>query len=94
MKKIETEMCAAVDGCYNYSKGNTRVEKTTNGVTVWLHGNLICKKVNGVKSYYTAGWDSATTCSRLNALGACVSRRGGYIHYQDGTPVQTYYKPY
>lgn len=97
MRKIESEMHAAFNGGYSWAKGNTRVEAVEIGkikrVSAYLFGNIIAEKINGVKRFFTSGYNTATTCSRLNALGAGVSRKGGYIHYADGTPVQAYYSP-
>nr|DAI16434.1 MAG TPA: hypothetical protein [Bacteriophage sp.] len=101
MRKIESEMYAAFNGGCNWTKGNTRVDVETLGdtkrVRCYLYGNLIAEKIISksmyVKRFFTGGYDTATTCNRLNALGAGVSRKGGYIHYADGTPVQAYYNP-
>lgn len=98
MRKIESEMCAAFNAGYNWTKSNTRVEVSTSDnekrVRCFLFGNIIAEKIIGksvyIKRFFTSGYDTATTCSRLNALGANVSRRGGYIHYADGTPVQAH----
>lgn len=101
MRKIESEMCAAFNGGYNWAKGNTRVEAETLGdtkrVRCFLFGNIIAEKIINksvcIKRFFICGYNTATTCNRLNALGANVSRKGGYIHYADGTPVQAYYSP-
>ena len=99
MRKIESEMYAAFNAGYNWAKNNTRVEASTSGdikrVRCFLFGNIIAEKIINksvyIKRFFTSGYNTATTCSRLNALGANVSRKGGYIRYADGTPVQTYY---
>lgn len=99
MRKIETEMYAAFNAGYNWATHNTRVEVSTSDdgkrVRCFLFGNIIAEKIINksvyIKRFFTSGYNTATTCSRLNALGANVSRKGGYIHYADGTPVQTYY---
>lgn len=99
MRKIESEMYAAFNAGYNWTKRNTRVEVSSaddiKRVRCLLFGNIIAEKIISksmyIKRFFTSGYNTATTCSRLNALGANVSRKGGYIHYTDGTPVQTYY---
>ena len=83
MRQIEKEMVAAFNAGRNFNKSNTSVE--TNAVTwdyvnnrwqrfavvVRLHGNLIAAKDAAGNIYYSnAGWSSATTRSRLAALGA------------------------
>jgi len=105
MRKIEQEMYAAFCGGYNWHKSNTRVKvkyysNGTKSVCVFLFGNLIAEKIinnaKGIysKRFFTSGFDTATTCSRLKALGAGVSRKGGIIHFVDtGEAVQTYYTP-
>ena len=92
-------MNAAFKAQFNWAKSNTRVEVSTSDdgkrVRCFLFGNIIAEKIINksvyIKRFFTSGYDTATTCNRLNALGANVSRKNGYIHYADGTPVQTYY---
>lgn len=99
MRKIESEMYAAFNAGYNWAKSNTRVEVSTTGdekrVRCFLFGNIIAEKIISksvyIKRFFTSGYNTATTCSRLNALGAGVSRKGGFIHYADGTQVQAHY---
>lgn len=105
MRKIEKEMYAAFCGGYNWRKSNTRVKVLsysdgTKSVYVFLFGNLIAEKIinnaKGIysKRFFTCGFDTATTCSRLKALGARCSRKGGVIHFVDtGEAVQSYYTP-
>lgn len=49
----------------------------TDGVHVWLHGNMIAKRYDGKVSMTLAGWNTNTTRDRLNgiahAIGADVS---------------------
>jgi N12 class adenine-specific DNA methylase len=45
--------------------GNTR----TDGESLWLHGNLIAKKLNSKTiELYDAGWQTVTTKERLNGV--------------------------
>ena len=43
MRKIESQMCAAVQSNIDWKSGNTEVtiDKETNTSSVYLHGNLI-----------------------------------------------------
>ena len=68
MRKIETQMNAAIHGNANWSKANTSVT-TTDGVSeVRLHGNLIAKVGDDFVTIFDGGWQSNTTKSRLNAI--------------------------
>ena len=68
MRKIETQMCAAIQGNANWKLKNTTVT-TTDGVSeVRLHGNLIAKVGDDFVTVFDGGWQSTTTKSRLNAI--------------------------
>jgi hypothetical protein len=68
MRKIETQMNAAIKGNKNWSNANTQV--TTEGTLskVYLHGNLIAKVGDDFVTIFDGGWQSNTTKSRLNAI--------------------------
>ena len=70
MRKIERQMCDAVQGNRNWSSANTSVtiDKETNTSSVYLHGNLIATVTDNDMTIYDGGWQSNTTKSRLNAL--------------------------
>ena len=68
MRKIESQMNAAIQGNANWSKANTTVT-TQDGVSeVRLHGNLIAKVGDDFVTVFDGGWQSNTTKSRLNAI--------------------------
>ena len=75
MRKIESQMCAAVQSNIDWKSGNTEVtiDKETNTSSVYLHGNLIATVTDNDMTIYDGGWQSNTTKSRLNALinGLC-----------------------
>lgn len=73
MRQIEKKMVEAVATRENFRLSNTEVYNKKNGVFVFLHGNLIFAKIAGVNYYSNAGWNTATTASRLRALGANYS---------------------
>ena len=75
MRKLEEVMRNAVNAKRNASISNTLVSVENNAVKVYLHGNLIYKEENGVKSFTLAGWNTVTTRSRLNALGVDVRQK-------------------
>ena len=68
MRKIESNMNAAIKANKNWSNANTQV--TTEGTLskVYLHGNLIAKVGDDFVTIFDGGWQSNTTKSRLNAL--------------------------
>ena len=70
MRKIESQMCAAVQSNKDWKSGNTEVtiDKETNTSAVYLHGNLIATVTDNDMTIYDGGWQSNTTKSRLNAL--------------------------
>ena len=78
MRKIETQMNAAIQANQNWSKDNTRVE-TTDGVSkVFLYGHLIAEVDEDSMTIFDGGFQSVTTKSRLNALcdEFCVAGEG------------------
>ena len=68
MRKIETEMNAAIAQGTNWSKANTSVTFEGEVAEVRLHGNLIAKVGEGFIELFDGGWQSTTTKSRLNAI--------------------------
>lgn len=83
MKRIEEKMLRAIKDGRNWSESNTEVAHN-NGVTkVYLHGNLIAKRVNAKWLYSLCGWNTLTTRSRLNVLGCNVVQRN-FTPYRNG----------
>ena len=68
MRKIETEMNAAIASGTNWSKANTSVTFEGEVAEVRLHGNLIAKIGEGFIELFDGGWQTTTTKSRLNAI--------------------------
>ena len=78
MRKIESQMCFAIQRNINWKSGNTEVV-TTHGVsTVYLHGNKIALVDDTTMTIFDGGWQSVTTKSRLNALCSefCIAGEG------------------
>ena len=82
MRKIETQMCQAVQQNINWSSANTTVtiDKETNTSSIYLHGNLIAQVDEDSMTIFDGGYQSVTTKSRLNALCEefCVDGEGVY----------------
>ena len=80
MRKIESQMIAAVQDNRNWCSGNTSVtiDVETNTSSVYLHGNLIATVTDNDMTIYDGGWQSVTTKSRLNALcdAFCIAGEG------------------
>ena len=68
MRKIETQMIAAVHGNKNWSSGNTQVVTNCGVSTVYLHGNKIAMIDDNSMTIFDGGYQTKTTKSRLNAL--------------------------
>ena len=78
MRKIETQMNAAVQANQNWTSGNTSV-LTEDGISkVYLHGNHIATIDDDSMTIFDGGFQSNTTKSRLNALCSefCVAGEG------------------
>ena len=84
MRKIEKQMCAAVQSNQNWSSGNTSVyfDPETGVSIVRLHGNKIAEVSDTDMTIFDGGYQSLTTKSRLNALckefcieGECVYQK-------------------
>ena len=70
MRKIETQMNAAIQANRNWQSGNTSVhfDAETGVSVVRLHGNKIAEIDDNSMTIFDGGWQSTTTKSRLNAL--------------------------
>lgn len=73
MKAIEKNMVAAVFGGYDWRESNTEVTNTNGAIIVRLHGNIIYRKTPAGIKFSDGGYPSATTASRLRALGANIT---------------------
>ena len=80
MRKIEKQMCAAIQANKNWQSGNTSVHfnEETGESIVRLHGNLIAIIDDTSMQIFDGGWQSVTTKSRLNALCTefCIAGEG------------------
>jgi hypothetical protein len=80
MRKIEKQMCAAVQANKDWQSGNTSVHfDAESGVSVVrLHGNKIAEIDDTSMTIFDGGWQTVTTKSRLNALcdEFCIAGEG------------------
>jgi len=78
MRKIESQMIAAVQNNQDWKSGNTQVI-TIEGVSfIYLHGNQIATIDDDSMTIFDGGWQTVTTKSRLNALcdAFCIDGEG------------------
>ena len=69
MRKIESQMCSAVQSSQDWKSANTEVVSSQDGLsTVYLHGNKIAEIGDDFLTIFDGGYQSNTTKSRLNAL--------------------------
>ena len=78
MRKIEQQMCQAIQANKNWCSGNTQVVTNDGVSTVYLHGNKIAMIDDTTMTIFDGGWQSNTTKSRLNALCSefCIAGEG------------------
>jgi hypothetical protein len=95
MRKIESQIIAAIKDSKNLKVSNSEVISNTNQSEVYLHGNLIFRIGETWVELFDGGWQTKTTKSRLNALlsafgigGERIFQKKGewFLHY-DGAPV-------
>ena len=69
MRKIESQMIAAIKNNQDWKSANTEVVSQQNGVSlVYLHDNKIAEIGDDYLQIFDGGWQTTTTKSRLNAL--------------------------
>ena len=80
MRKIESQMCAAVQKNIDWQSANTSVhfDPETGVSVVRLHGNKIAEIDDTSMTIFDGGWQTTTTKSRLNALCQefCIAGEG------------------
>ena len=80
MRKIESQMCAAVQKNIDWQSSNTSVhfDPETGVSVVRLHGNKIAEIDDTSMTIFDGGWQTNTTKSRLNALCQefCIAGEG------------------
>ena len=80
MRKIESQMIAAINSSKNWQSANTSVHfnEESNTSIVRLHGNKIAEVTDDSMTIFDGGWQTTTTKSRLNALCSefCITGEG------------------
>lgn len=89
MRKIESSLINALRLGREFKSSNTTIDNTDHGQVVRLHGNKIAQ-LDGTTLYLTsAGWETTTTKSRLNAILSALIP-GARIFAKDYTWFLTY----
>jgi hypothetical protein len=68
MRKIESQMNAAISKGIDWKSANTEVANIDGVSFVFLHGNKIAEVGDGFLRLFDGGYQSNTTKSRLNAI--------------------------
>jgi hypothetical protein len=68
MRKIESQMNAAIKAGKDFKVANTQVTTEGDVSRVFLHGNQIATIGENFIQLFDGGWQSNTTKSRLNAI--------------------------
>jgi len=76
MRKIESQMNAAITDGRDWHSANTAVDHVDGIAQVRLHGNLIAEIGDNFIRLFDGGWQSNTTKSRLNAILAEHGEQG------------------
>ena len=89
-RKIETRIINALRDNAPFKSGRDEVRATATGVAYYLHGHLVASKTHGkpLEPYAPTfrAWPTATTASRLRALGFDATIIKGVPHL-DGVPL-------
>ena len=89
MRKITENMIAALREGREWKEKSTSTHRGERGMLVRLHDNLIAVVTADTVEISAAGWATATTCNRLNAIalefaGVSVGRRKGRVITRHG----------
>lgn len=69
MRVIEKQMISAISNCKSWKCANTEVVTEQDGISVvYLHGHRIAEIGDDFITLHDAGYQTATTKSRLNAI--------------------------
>ena len=95
MRKIEKQMCDAVQSNKDWQSANTSVhfDPETGVSIVRLHGNKIAEVSDNDMTIFDGGFQSVTTKSRLNALCDYFCVDGERIFQKDFTCCLLYTSP-
>lgn len=85
MRKIESQMNAAITNKVDWKSGNTEVHFQDGVSFVFLHGNMIAQVGDNFVRLFDGGFQSVTTKSRLNAILQCHGLPGECVFQKQWT---------
>jgi hypothetical protein len=85
MRKIESQMVAAIKSNKDFKVANTEVISYTHTSDVYLHGNLIARIGETWIELFDGGWQTSTTKSRLNAILSAFGMTGECVFQKQWT---------
>jgi hypothetical protein len=85
MRKIESQMNAAITAKSDWKSANTEVTNIDGVSFVFLHGNKIAEVGDNFVRLFDGGWQSNTTKSRLNAILQCHGLPGECVFQKQWT---------
>ena len=85
MRKIESQMNAAITAKSDWKSANTEVTNIDGVSFVFLHGNKIAEVGDNFVRLFDGGFQSFTTKSRLNAILQCHGLPGECVFQKQWT---------
>lgn len=85
MRKIESQMNAAITTKSDWKSANTEVTNIDGVSFVFLHGNKIAEVGDNFVRLFDGGFQSNTTKSRLNAILQCHGLPGECVFQKNWT---------
>ena len=85
MRKIESQMNAAITAKSDWKSANTEVTNIDGVSFVFLHGNKIAEVGDNFVRLFDGGFQSHTTKSRLNAILQCHGLPGECVFQKQWT---------
>ena len=85
MRKIESQMNAAITAKSDWKSANTEVTNIDGVSFVFLHGNKIAEVGDNFVRLFDGGWQTVTTKSRLNAILQCHGLPGECVFQKQWT---------
>jgi hypothetical protein len=89
MRKVTEQIVSA----FRDGRKLTVSNSSTDGTTLFLHGNAIARKIDGQLEISFAGWPTRTTCERLRGLLVAYGRPFG-VGITKGVAVFRYHDPF
>ena len=86
MKKVTAQIKSAFENHTSKTVGAS----STNGETVFLHGNAIVKRTGGKVYASLAGWNTPTTRERINGITGAGLHQKNYEAMRNGELIDVF----